>query len=86
MTKNYFETEAEALDEAYGRAVADGAEFDSQEWERFVSTFGPVSYGQTVRGTVLLFKHKGRFNYTRALTVVLYRLESGKYELTSYIS
>lgn len=83
---NYFDTEATALDVAYGRAVAEGAEIDLVEWDRFISGFGPINYGESKRGSVLLFKWKGKLNYKRALTVILYRMESGKYELTSYIN
>lgn len=43
-----------------------------------------VSYGQTVSHSLPVFKWKGKLSYTRALTCVLYRMESGRYELTSY--
>lgn len=86
INENYFETEAEALDMAVKRAMDLGAEFDTQELDRFLSNFGPVSYGQTVRDSLLAFRYKGKLTTRRVLSVVLFRMESGKYELTSYLS
>lgn len=85
-TQNYFDTEAQALDIAIARAIEQGAEFDTQELERFIFEFGPVNYGTTVRGTLPTFRFKGKLTRNRVLTVVLCRMESGKYELTSYLS
>lgn len=84
--ENYFDTEAEALDMAVKRAIEAGAEFDTKELERFVFEFGPVNYATTVRGTLPTFRFKGKLTTHRVLTVVLCRMESGKYELTSYLS
>lgn len=84
-TQNYFETLAGALNEAFRRAFEDGAAFDDHEIQKFLETFGCVAYGQTVRNSVMPMKIKGKMNYSRAMTVVITRMESGKYELVSYI-
>jgi hypothetical protein len=80
----YFDTLGGALDAAYGAAVESGAELDITEWTRFVAEFGPVAYGTTVSKSVLLFRWKGKLSYRYALTVVIYRMPSGRYEMTSY--
>lgn len=87
MALNYFKTLSAALDAAVGRATERGAEFDSKELSDFLDQWnGGVSYGQTVRHACPVFKLKGKLVYTRAMTVVLYRMESGNYELTTYIN
>lgn len=87
MTQNYFDTLSSALDEAFHRAIQQGAEFDTKETEEFCASFGPVNYGQTVRGALPAFKYKGRlFGHKRAMTVVICRMESGRYELTTYLN
>ena len=80
---NYFETLSDAVYEAERRACAKGADFDNLDLYEAFS--GGVSYGQTVRAAIKLISYKGRAS-RMALTVVIYRVESGKYELTSYIN
>jgi hypothetical protein len=83
----YFETLGGAIDAAIGGAQQDGAEFDLKELSAFMDQWiGGVSYGQTVRHSLPVFKLKGKLQYVRALTVVLYRMDSGRYELVSYIN
>jgi hypothetical protein len=84
--ENYFETVSEALNAAYARAIEEKAEFDLPEWEGFTHMFNGIEYGETRRNACLLFKYRGRLNYSKALTVIIYRLETGRYELTSYIN
>ena len=85
----YFETLACALDAAYLRAANQGADFDSQEFDAFLSKWnGGVNYGETVTHSCPVFRWKGKiFNHSpRAMTVVIYRMESGRYELTTYVN
>lgn len=87
MAINYFKTLSAALNAAVGRATERGAEFDTKELCTFLDQWnGGVSYGQTVTHACPLFKLKGKLQYVRAMTVVLYRMESGNYELTTYIN
>jgi hypothetical protein len=85
--QTYHDTLAQALDAAYAYGVALGAEFDSQEANYWLAGFdGGVKYGETRRAALPVFKWKGKLSYNRALTTVVYRMESGRYELTCYIN
>lgn len=84
--ENYFESLSEALNIAFGRAQDQGATFDDGELSRWFDKWnGGVTYGRTVTHSCpcLTFKGKGT---TRAMTVVIYRMESGRYELTTYVN
>lgn len=83
----YHDTLAQALDAAYAHGVALGAEFDSAEANRWLAAFnGGVSYGQTQRASLPVLTLKGKPGKDRALTTVIYRMESGRYELVCYIN
>ena len=79
-TSNYHETLASLVDDVQTNYLnlnnATSNEFESHTWQ-------PVGYGETCHETFKLdsFKNKGT---RRFLQVVIYRMESGKYELVCY--
>lgn len=80
--ENYFDTLTGALNVAVGRAIQKGYAFSDNELCAFLDQWnGGVGYGQTVRHACPVL---GKGN--RAMTVVLYRTEAGRYELTTYIN
>lgn len=84
--KIYFETLACAVNDAVIRAVNRGAAFLAADLERFCDQWnGGVRYGETVTHTCALSSLKGR-GTRKAMTVVIYRMESGRYELTTYVN
>ena len=85
----YFETLSSALDEVRRKASTIGCTLDEDEVFTQFGT-GGVSYGQTKSANIGLLKDgnpilgKSGKPLNRALRVVIYRMDSGKYELTVY--
>lgn len=85
----YFDTLAAALDHVRGMAAQLGYEVDDNEMFNAFGT-GGVSYGQTKKGLIPLLKNgqpilsKSGQPINRAISVTIYRMDSGKYELTAY--
>lgn len=81
---NYFETLSDALDEASARLEKARGVLADPAWRSDFCNEGPVNYGQTRARSFALASLKG--NGTRkGFHVTIYRLESGRYELTTYI-
>mgnify|MGYP005990489129 CR=1 FL=1 len=78
--ETYFDTQSAALDSAESYALNRGYEAD-------MSSFYPehVKYGQTVQYHIELKKNDKLVN-NKMLHISLYRMDSGKYELTNYIN
>jgi len=77
----YFETLSGALDYAVKKAEAKGYQVD--ENEQFQFGIGGISYGQTKSYNFSLTKDE--LPTRRVLVVSMYRMPSGRYELTSYV-
>jgi hypothetical protein len=75
----YFSQMSEAIDHAKGEAMAKGFQVIENPF-----IFSPVNYGQTGRFTLELLKNDKP--QKKCLVIILYRMESGKYELTNYIN
>lgn len=87
----YFETLSGALDNV--RKVAEQLGYTINEDDMFTQFgTGGVSYGQTKRANIELLKNGEKIlsrdgrPINRALVVIIYRMDSGKYELTVYKS
>ena len=87
----YFKTLSETLD--YVRGVAEKMGYTIDEDEMFTQFgTGGVSYGQTKRAHIPLLKDgkpilgKSGKPLGRGLNVIIYRMDSGSYELTLYKS
>jgi hypothetical protein len=82
----YFETLSEALDAFIQNTEDKGAVFASEQPQIHVAEKfnGGVSYGATVSRSFELATLKGKATRKFAHCVV-YRMESGRYELTSYV-
>ncbi len=85
----YFETLSSALDHVRQMAQQMGYEADDKAiWDNFGT--GGISYGQTKKGLIPLLKDgqpiigKDGKELNRAISVAIYRMDSGKYELTAY--
>lgn len=85
----YFDTLSETLDYVREKANKMGYTLDEEElWLQFGT--GGISYGQTKKATIPLLKDgepilgKNGKVLNRSLAVVIYRMDSGKYELTLY--
>ena len=85
----YFETLSAALDHVRGMAKKMGYELDEDAvWLEFGT--GGISYGQTKSATIPLLKDgkpimsKSGKELNRAISVSIYRMDSGRYELTAY--
>lgn len=85
----YFETLSAALDSVRLMAEKLGCTLDEDEvWNRFGT--GGISYGTTKHGVISLLKDgqpivsKSGKPLNRGISISLYRMDSGKYELTAY--
>lgn len=85
----YFKTLASALDYVRNEVTKMGYELDEDDmWSSFGT--GGVGYGETKRGTITLLKDgkpllsKRGKPLNRAIQIVIYRMDSGTYELTWY--
>jgi hypothetical protein len=86
LTRNYFDTLAETREEIARRltdakAVLRDPEFFSDCFKSFRSGVLP---GETVRACAPLWEYRGHPTRKHA-TAVIFRMESGKYELTFYV-
>lgn len=77
----YYETLNAALDAAVEKARVKGYEVDQDELFQF--GIGGISYGQSKRYTFSLTQNGQPSR--RVLVVSIYRMPSGRYELTSYV-
>ena len=85
----YFESLSETLDAVRRKATSMGLEVDDEEiWTNFGT--GGISYGSTKSATIPLLKdgkpildRRGKVA-NRAIRVSIYRMDSGRYELTMY--
>ena len=81
--QTHFDLLGEAVDTAVERAEKRGYEVDSHEVFTQLKT-GGVGYGETARASITLYKD-GK-EQRKGLIVVIYRMETGRYELTTYIN
>ncbi len=85
----YFNTLSEALDHVRQMARQLGYEVDEDAmWSNFGT--GGISYGETKKGNIPLLKNgepvlsKSGKELNRAMSIAIYRMDSGRYELTAY--
>ena len=82
--ETYFDTLSAALDQVRNNVAKKGYTVDEDDmWSNFGT--GGISYGQTKRANISLLRD-GMPQKNRSITVAIYRMDSGKYELTSYIN
>lgn len=81
---SYFETLSAALDAVRTRVAAKGYEVDEDQMFNQFGT-GGISYGETKRANIQLLKG-GLPQRNRSVTIAIYRMDSGRYELTAYIN
>ena len=85
----YFNTLSGALDQVRAKAKGLGFEVDEDDMFNNFGT-GGISYGTTKSANITLQKDgkavtsKGGKAMNRSIHVALYRMDSGKYELTAY--
>jgi hypothetical protein len=80
----YFETLSAALDAVREKVIKKGFTVDEDEMFRTFGT-GGINYGETKRATISLLKN-GVPDKRRSVTIAIYRMDSGKYELTAYLN
>lgn len=80
----YFETLSGALDSVRQKVERKGYTVDEDEMFTQFGT-GGISYGETKRANISLLKDGIRTS-RRNVTIAIYRMDSGKYELTAYIN
>lgn len=80
-TESYFETASGALDQVEATLAKNNATVDGD----FRSYFNGINYGETRAHSFTLSSFKGK-NTRKGLHITLYRLETGRYELTSYFN
>jgi len=85
----YFESLAETLDAVRDKATSMGLELDEEDiWAHFGT--GGIPYGSTKSATIPLLKDNNPILNKRgkvanmAIRVSIYRMDSGRYELTQY--
>ena len=80
----YFETLSAALDAVREKVAKKGFTVDE---DQMFATFGTggINYGETKRETISLLKN-GVPDNRRSVTIAIYRMDSGKYELTAYLN
>ena len=81
-TKSYHESLADCIADVEGNLL-ELNDAKSNEWDQHI--FGSVGYGETYRQNFLLDSLRGK-GTRKGLLVSIYRLESGRYELTCYIN
>lgn len=85
----YFETLSQALDQVRSNAISYGYEVDEDEMAFQFGT-GGISYEQSKTASIPLLKNgepilsKSGKPLNRSIAVSIYRMPSGKYELTTY--
>jgi len=80
----YFETLSEALDAVRTRVAKKGFTVDEDAMFTQFGT-GGIGYGETKRANIPLLKN-GIFDKRRSVTIAIYRMDGGKYELTAYLN
>lgn len=81
-TKSYHDSLGECITDV-GDNLLELNEAKSSEWNNHI--FGSVGYGETYRQNFHLDSLLGK-GTRKGLLVSIYRLESGRYELTCYIN
>ena len=81
---DFYETLGAVIDEIFGRAIDARAEFKDRNDEVLSALDNPVSYGQVRNYNFELGTIKGRPT-RKWFHVVITRLDSGRYELVTYI-
>lgn len=84
QNETYFETLSAALDAVKEKVAKKGYTVDEDDMFTQFGT-GGIGYGQTKRANIPLLKD-GVPQKNRSITIAIYRMDSGKYELTSYIN
>ncbi len=85
QSETYFETLGEAVRSFVAQTFAKGGTLAANEHAEIAEKFnGGVSYGQTVSRSFELLSFKGKPTKKWA-HATLYRMDSGRYELTTYI-
>lgn len=84
MSNCYFETLGAAVRQFLANLADKGAVLAKDESEVASAFDGGVSYGQTVSRSFELVSLKGKAT-KKGAHVSLYRMESGRYELTDYV-
>jgi hypothetical protein len=80
MNDTYFETQHEALD--YSHQMAISRRYDPQYPDHLWTEH--VSYGTNVKYCIPLLTHRGN-PARKHLHISLYRMDSGRYELTTWL-
>lgn len=80
----YFETLSAALDAVKERVAKKGYTVDEDEMFTQFGT-GGINYLETKRATISLLRN-GIPDKRRSVTIAIYRMDSGKYELTAYMN
>ena len=80
----YFETLSAALDAVRERVEKKGYTVDENEMFTQFGT-GGINYLETKRVTIALLRN-GIPDKRRSVTIAIYRMDSGKYELTAYMN
>jgi len=80
----YFETLSATLDAVRERVEKKGYTVDEDEMFTQFGT-GGINYLETKRATISLLKN-GIPDKRRSVTIAIYRMDSGKYELTAYMN
>ena len=81
--ETFYNTQSEAVDAAVQKAESMGYEVDKDDIWRYFGQ-GWVGYENDRRGIITLYKNG--VEQRKGLVIVLYRMPSGKYELTTYIN
>ena len=84
QSDTYFETLSGALDAVRERVAKKGFTVDEEEMFTQFGT-GGIAYLQTKRANIPLLK-AGIPQRNRSVTIAIYRMDSGQYELTAYIN
>lgn len=85
----YFETLSGALDQVRKQVESLGYSLDEEELQFQFGT-GGISYGQTKSAVIPLLKDgqeivgKSGKSLNRGISISIYRMDSGRYELTAY--
>lgn len=79
---DYFETFGAAMDAIYTRAYADRGVFTNPEFVQDICS-EPLNYGQTRTASFQLTSLKGKPT-RKYFHASIYRMDSGRYELTTY--
>jgi hypothetical protein len=81
---NYFDTLSQALDAVRERVVKKGYVVDENAMFTSFGT-GGINYGETKRANIPLLKNNIP-QKNRSVTIAIYRMDSGSYELTAYMN